>query len=291
MKKIILGMLAIFMIASCSEDTEVDQVKDPKMVDVTFNVKTFDVSDEPITRAATPAASVLERIEYMLLNTADDKSIKGQQIFAEAQSTFGKITLRIPEGNYKVFFWGVGKDGVDGNAKMTFTSVPFRYDNRIEASNKDIFYKHVEQQTINGQTSNVDMELARKTAKITIRINDKKPADVDHFEVLVMYQQYWFPFGSSQKGNITSHSPKVQIGSDGSIGEMYAYSFPDLQTKVRFLLFDADNKIIGDAEVNAPTYQNRNTIVRGNLFDLIGGKDFDVTVNDIWGEDNIIEMQ
>ena len=48
--------------------------------------------------------------------------------------------------------------------------------------------------------------------------------------------------------------------------------------------------VLFEKQLTVPIYDNRRSIISGNLFSTIGNKDLTITVNDLWGEDNNINL-
>lgn len=66
------------------------------------------------------------------------------------------------------------------------------------------------------------------------------------------------------------------------MGILYA---PREKSYIEISLIDADNNELGTTNVTYSIYQNRRTIIHGNLTDVIKQKPFVITITDDWGTD------
>ena len=66
---------------------------------------------------------------------------------------------------------------------------------------------------------------------------------------------------------------------------------PQTGRSVTLTLFDSSGAELGSTSVAVSFYQNRKTIVEGNLLDIISQKPFAITVTDDWGEDVVVPLE
>ena len=69
------------------------------------------------------------------------------------------------------------------------------------------------------------------------------------------------------------------------------YVLPQTNRSVNFTIYDKAGAKLGSTSVRVDFYQNRRTIVSGNLLDIISQKPFSITVTDDWEDDVIIPLQ
>ena len=59
---------------------------------------------------------------------------------------------------------------------------------------------------------------------------------------------------------------------------------------VTIKVLGVNDVVLFEKQLIVPIYDNRRSIISGNLFSTIGNKDLTITVNDLWGEDNNINL-
>ena len=59
---------------------------------------------------------------------------------------------------------------------------------------------------------------------------------------------------------------------------------------VTIKVLGVNDVVLFEKQLTVPIYDNRRSIISGNLFSTIGNKDLTITVNDLWGEDNNINL-
>lgn len=301
----ILAVILTTIFASCTKIEDVDLNDNAEMTEVTFRVNPLSIETGAMqnakkfvpgtrgTASGNEIADVIQSIEYVIKGTSS--TIHGKQ--STSDPNFGEIVVRMPLGNYTAFFWAAGKESATGSAYYSKYADSYTDPHCfIWADDKDVFA--VDPYNLNIEdNSTKDVNLTRQTGKITIEIQDLKPEDVDHIDVVVSSCIQWNPFNTfgsnvpKYEYSNYPHEKTMRANTDGSFDEYSVYCFPGSQdAKVEFTLYDGNGANIGTASINAPVYKNRQTIIRGNLFDLIAGTPFSIFINDEWGEDNVVNM-
>ncbi len=275
MKRFLFAFLTVFMAMSCNKVAP-DDAGD--LIDVNFNVSTMSVTNEPITRASTPAADILKMIYYRITASDGTEVKSGYQYEGDG---FGTISARIPAGSYSVVFWGSLSDA--GGYMKT--------DNDLQTNGADIFY-YGATITISESTKTVDIVLARQTGRVTVEILDTKPADVGQIKIEFYGNNIWTIGTTSYSMQDGSFTDQPGPNAAGGYDPIWHAFFPtgNAYANVIITLYDPSGHEMGSVNVPVDIYQNRNTIVRGNLFDAVMGRSFQILVNDEWGDDNVVTI-
>lgn len=291
MKQLFLSMVLLLGLVACSNDNEISPVNE-KGHEVVFNVSTLDVSVEPMSRATSPASDVLTNISYCVKNTVTKKVYEGTQSLANAGSDFGIIKLWLPFGNYEVTFLGYGEKNVNGSAMMY-------YDNDYNAlwvnvKNKDSFIESQEI-SIEQETAKIDINLKRLNGALVVRLSDEIPTDIGKIEVNLGFFPKWSvsdekAYYEGNDGLTTKFTDELTI-SNSLVDEYVYYVLPQTNRSVNFTIYDKAGAKLGSTSVQVDFYQNRRTIVSGNLLDIISQKPFSITVTDDWEDDVVIPLQ
>ena len=288
-KVLILGM-SFTCLTACNNDmgtnlTETDNVE------VRFNVNALNVDVQPMMTRTIPS-SILTNIHYALQNTTTQKWYSGEQSLSDAGDEFGHINLWIPTGNYKVTFFGYGNDNPSGEAGLR---VEKDYNKTyININNKDGFMYNSEVSIGDSETT-TDVNLTRLSSKLVIKLNDVIPSDIGKIKARLTY----YPLYDVARGEATyagsSGLPNVMeeflIIKNSNVEEYGFFLLPQRGRVLTITLYDTSNNELGSCNVTVSFYQNKRTIVEGNVLDVINQKPFVVTVTDTWDEDVIVPLQ
>lgn len=291
MKQLFLSMVLLLGLVACSNDNEISPVNE-KGHEVVFNVSTLDVSVEPMSRATSPASDVLTNISYCVKNTVTKKVYEGTQSLTNAGSNFGIIKLWLPLGNYEATFFGYGEKNVNGSARMYYDD---DYNSLwVDVKNKDSFIK-TEEVTIEQDMTNIDMNLTRLNGALVVRLTDEIPTDIGKIEINLGYFPKWSVYDEQayyegNDGLTTKFTDELTI-SNSLVDEYVYYVLPQTNRSVNFTIYDKAGAKLGSTSVRVDFYQNRRTIVSGNLLDIISQKPFSITVTDDWEDDVVIPLQ
>lgn len=294
-KKLLLLWVSLACLTSCSKENGLESPEAEK-VQVKFNVQALDVNVEPMkansmamkvgTRAA--ATTVLTNIQYYLKNTTTGKTYSGEQTLASAGSDFGNIALWIPAGTYQITFFGYGASNSNGSALMY---VDNDYNKTyVNVKDKDSFFLNTEA-TISDATNQVDVNLSRLNGKLVIKLNDVIPSDIKKIKAKLSYlplydvtKGYAITEGSSGIATIMESYLTIQSSAANEFG---FYVLPQAGRTLTLSIYDE----LGSCSVAVSFYQNKRTIVEGNLLDVINQKPFAVTVSDLWDTDVNVPLQ
>lgn len=283
-------MALLFALVSCNNNNEI--TPDEKVCEVSFNVSTLNVSVEPMSRATSPASDVLTNISYCVKNTVTKKVYEGTQSLTNAGSDFGIIKLWLPLGNYEASFFGYGEKNVNGSARMYYDD---DYNSLwVDVKNKDSFIK-TEEVTIEQDMTNIDMNLTRLNGALVVRLTDEIPTDIGKIEINLGYFPRWSVYNEQayyegNDGLTTKFTDELTI-SNSLVDEYVYYVLPQTNRSVNFTIYDKAGAKLGSTSVRVDFYQNRRTIVSGNLLDIISQKPFSITVTDDWEDDVVIPLQ
>ena len=139
------------------------------------------------------------------------------------------------------------------------------------------------------------MNLTRLNGALVIRLNDEIPSDIGKIKVSLNYYPEWIisdgkAIYEGNDGFATSFSDELTI-KNSSVEEYIYYVLPQTGRSVTLTLFDSSGAELGSTSVAVSFYQNRKTIVEGNLLDIISQKPFAITVTDDWGEDVVVPLE
>lgn len=298
-KKLFLLWVSLACLTSCSKENGLESPEAEK-VQVKFNVQALDVNVEPMkansmamrvgTRAA--ATTVLTNIQYYLKNTTTGKTYSGEQTLASAGSDFGNIALWIPAGTYQITFFGYGASNSNGSALMY---VDNDYNKTyVNVKDKDSFFLNTET-TISDATNQVDVNLSRLNGKLVIKLNDVIPSDIKKIKAKLSYlplydvtKGYAITEGSSGIATIMESYLTIQSSAANEFG---FYVLPQAGRTLTLSIYDELGTELGSCSVAVSFYQNKRTIVEGNLLDVINQKPFAVTVSDVWDTDVNVPLQ
>lgn len=296
MKKVLFYFLALFACAACTTDNDTPVTPD-ESVQVTFNVSSLDVDVQPMharTRAAVAAGeSSLTEIRYWIYNLATNKvQVTGTQTAASSGDDFGKVTIKLPVGTYKVMFWGLnGKNstGYLGSPDMTYSGNESWF---WTMYNKDTFYWSNLNLEITNATKTKEISLSRINGALVFDFEDTEISpEIGKIEVKwYSYEKYYFESGTPYGGN-TFETTNLNFSESG-IDETTFYTFQYSDIDLSITLYDTGNRVIGTTKVpGVGIIKNRRTIIRGNLMDVFAGRELSVSVNEDWGTDNVITLQ
>lgn len=284
---------------SCGKNDDVEDSSEAEKVQVLFSVKTLAVDVQPMDspqlksldmRAATN--SILTNIYYSLKNTTTGKWYFGEQVLGTAGYDFGNIDLWIPSGTYNATFFGYGVDNSNGNASMY---VDKDYNKiYIRLANKDSFVKNF-QVTTTSSDNQVEVDLSRLSSKLVVKLNDVIPSEIKKIKVRLPYYPLYDVIngyatyeGSSGNSLIMEHFLTIQ---DAAVDEFEFYLLPQTERTLTLSIYDDSGAELGSTNIGVSFYQNKRTIVQGNILDVINQKPFHVTVSNEWDSDVIVPIQ
>ena len=287
-----LFLASVLLFGACNESVISETPDDP--VTVTFNVSTLNVDTQPMSRATssgTELSEVVSKIRYYIYNSSNTQLIKyGSSTYdaSNPNENFGVITESLTPGTYSIMFYAEGK----GNGYCDFCNTePFNYESYFKYKDMEVFY-YAGTITVESTSTSFNVELPRKSGLLRINITDAVLSNVSKVEFSFSDSYRWYPKSSGSYNESYTYQATI---TDGELEVFdYYFSFPDAlpssNVTVKISVYDTSNSLLGEKSVTAPIYENKRTIVRGELFSTISDKNISVTINDIWGEDVEVEL-
>lgn len=285
-------LASVLLFGACNESVISEMPDDP--VTVTFNVSTLNVDTQPMSRATssgTELSEVVSKIRYYIYNSSNTQLIKyGSSTYdaSNPNENFGVITESLTPGTYSIMFYAEGK----GNGYCDFCNTePFNYESYFKYKDMEVFY-YAGTITVESTSTSFNVELPRKSGLLRINITDAVLSNVSKVEFSFSDSYRWYPKSSGSYNESYTYQATI---TDGELEVFdYYFSFPDAlpssNVTVKISVYDTSNSLLGEKSVTAPIYENKRTIVSGELFSTISDKNISVTINDIWGEDVEVEL-
>lgn len=281
-------LLAGVLLGACTNNDEAF-IDKPQEIPVTFNISTLNVDTQPMSRATssgTALGDVVNKICYYIYNSSNSNLLKyGSSTYDvnEPNENFGVITESLTPGTYSILFYALGKG--DGSCTFVNTS-KFDYESYFSHKDKEVFY-YTGTITVESSDTNFDVELPRKSGLLQINITDDVPNTISKVEYTFSDNYRWLPHSTGSYND--SYTYQATITERKLDLFEYYFSFPvalpSKDVKVKISVYDTSNSLLGEKSVTAPIYENRRTIISGELFSTISDKNFSITINDIWDDD------
>lgn len=300
-------LLAVALFASCSSSSVsdlTDQDVPGKEILVSFNVSKLNVSSEDmdqsatakkaphlVSRAATesqdpkPISEVLKKIGYRITGTSNKSgSVSYDPQTESAPDDFGKLQISLLPGEYSLLFYGIGKD-----SQGSFTLSESDGHNIYEGSNTELFV-YQDRVTVSSSQKDFWVPLQRKSAQIVIQITDAVPAQVAKVKYSVTVPSKYDEYNGIYKNQVTDELYPT-IANSKLQDLQYNVTLPHNAATLQIDVIGTDGSSLGSTTLSVPVYQNRRSIVSGELFPLIGDKQLSVTVDDTWGDDVTVPLK
>ncbi|GEM_PF-6016728 len=274
---------AIALVLGASSCTKTHEPQSGELVKVTFNVAALDVNVESMTKSTNTASTGLE---YLVMNlgmpNGTFKEIKQRK--STNPDEFGTIELWLSPGTYTAYVAGY-VDYTDGIGMINRTDDGFI----IDTYNTDTFI-YASGVTIDAENNNVDVTLSRYTGKLVVQLTDESvPDDVKGIKYeFNNYCSYYIQKGYTSKGKAISESVMKSNGAFPEYG-FYMYESPVMPLTISVL--GENNAILGSTSLDIQIMQNKRTIVRGNILDIVTEKGLTIKYTDDWGTDVIVPLQ
>ncbi len=297
-RKIKIFSMLLLLLTSCSKSME-DETPISKPISVTFNLNPLTVNVEPLsskarvqTRAAN-TADVVSSISYYIYNATTSNIVaKGSSSYTPGVDAvpvdFGKVTIKLVPGTYKVIFYAQGKG--KGYFYANNFSDKLYYDSYFKMSDKEVFY-YTGDLTVSAESTNFDINLPRMGGLMRVNILDDLIPDVKKVTVTISEYNRWYCLGSSGTDlqYFVTNTYEATLGATKMDVFDYYVTRPQNIT-VTIKVLGVNDVVLFEKQLTVPIYDNRRSIISGNLFSTIGNKDLTITVNDLWGEDNNINL-
>lgn len=285
-KKTFLAVTIILSLTACSKEKESSFATE--LVPLNFSLSTLATEVMPFTRASnTSIAAYFTTLEYFGYSE-DVQIFKGSQTYSELNDDFGLIKTAVPTGNYYLGFFGVG-EGV-GNYRMSIGNIAGDND-YIESTGREIWYKEFKNYSVTNSTSDIEVTMTRKTGCITLNITDVIPSHIGRVNIEIFYRsQYQLTDGTAK--TMTSATYSTDIPTEGDkLSEFNFNCFPSSGSIVNLSIYDKNDVLLDQRHLSVEVFENRKTVITGELFNNVGSKEFRITVSDDWGEDNIVDLE
>jgi hypothetical protein len=290
-KKLFFAVVSLLLLGACNNDTT-DPVSEKATFPVTFSLNALTSEVVPMMRAATsdikPLSDYFTTLEYMGY-ASNVEVFKGTQTYnAQSPNDFGAVTVQASFGSYYLGFFGIG-NGV-GSSRISIGSVMSDND-YIESTGREIWYKEFRNYEIGVISNNIPVEMTRKTGRITLDITDQVPADVKKVSIEIFYASRYKITKGDPQASYNSTNYKTDIPISGNTLAAFEFNcFATTGAIVNLTVYDNNSQKLDEKNLTVGVYENRKTIISGQLFSNVGGKDFIVTVSEDWGEDNIVDL-
>ena len=285
-KRTFLAVTIILSLTACSKEKEATSATE--LVPINFSLKTLTTEIMPFSRASSSSISTyFTTLEYFGYS-GNRQIFKDCQIYNELNNDFGLIKTAAPTGTYYLGFFGIG-EGV-GNYKMSIGNIAGDND-YIESTGREIWYKEFKNYSITNSTSNIDVTMTRKTGRITLNITDAVPVHIGRVNIEILYRsQYRLTDGVAKTMTSTTYNTDIPIEND-KLSEFNFNCFPSTGSIVNLSIYDKNDVLLDQRHLSIEVFENRKTVITGELFNNVDSKEFCVIVSDDWGEDNIVYLE
>ena len=289
-RRTLFAVASLLLLGACTKEDAHDIINNA-VYPVNFTLSSLTTEVVPITRSGegtTQLSDYFTQLHYFGY-ASNVKVFAGEQTYSsENASSFGKVTAQVPAETYYIGFFGVGS-GV-GSAWLSIGDVAGDND-YIENTGREIWCKEFKSLAVNSTTNNIDVVMTRKTGRLTLNITDKAPDNVGRVNILVYYsKRYRISKGSSVVSTSGQYTADIPITN----GVLAPFEFNCFESgggiTVVITIFDKNNEQLDSRDISLNVYENRKTIITGELFNNVNGKEFTITVSDDWGEDNIVDL-
>lgn len=274
MKKTLVYLLDLMLFASCVNSIEEELQQGNKVID--FNIS-FDVENEPMSRAISDYVKSIELFDYM----------EGKEIThisqASTDNDFGSVQLDASFGTHQLVFVGhnSGSCEYDGSS-LSFDKVT------------DTF-SYATSLTVNNETETQNITLNRQIGKLTLYVNDAIPENAAKMIITVDgYSNELNPI--TGKGSEGFEFTKEFIYNESHIGatksNYHLYSFipsDGYEVDVNIRVVDTNGDDIYNRDVTeVPLRKNQQTTIRGSLF--TAGLKAGITISYKWDDTIDVEL-
>lgn len=287
-KHIILGLIGLIGLASCSNNNEPPNPEEK--VKVQFNVAAFGVDVMPMSRATAKEAlskivcAVYDHSTYQVTQTIHTPQQDGED--------FGKVTLWLAPGTYRIGFIGDGKDGTGDNKGENATEIRRSNYGTFNGSSydKDAFGFEQDYSIKSDGSIDANITLQRYVGKLCIQLDGELPNAISRVETSFEHR-LWVNLNDRIKSDIEGRNSVTHefISTDGVLQEYTRYITPG-DVLVTFTSFDDSGNEISSMQVNIKMYANKRTIIKGKATNLLNQTPFEITVNDSWDDDVIVPL-
>ena len=275
MKKTMILLASLLLLACSSHDDEIADVKESK--DVAFILRgDFSFNITPFTRSLE--ADGYAMTDVWVLDYVDGE-LKQQVHQTSSDANFGGPSVSLGYGSHHLYF--VTSRGASPVLDTDASTLSF---SRVS----DTFWKDYELTVTSSTSSTISVELDRIVTKLRITITDAVPDDAATFNITPHTWYYGFnyktgaPISATTDVTSTINIPYSSLGQQNVMMSMFSFSpASDWQTNVSLDSKTSASVVIGNASLaDVPFSRNRMTTVSGVLYAPV--KTTSISVNAEW---------
>ena len=142
-----------------------------------------------------------------------------------------------------------------------------------------------------GTTINSQITLPRIVGMLCIQISGEIPDVIKRVHIEHRYEpEMNLSSGETIELSVSkSVSKDLTITDTNTLEEYSRYMFADDMT-VYIITYDEENNQVSRMDIPVKVYKNRRTIIKGDSKTLLNETPFEVSIEDAWGNDNIIPL-
>jgi len=297
MKNIITLAVSILLVVSCSNDIDLNTVKnvnEQATVPVTVRVNDFSVMKEDLASGEETTRSAVAPSSYSSLKAIDLAFYSGEtEVLKVTQNlstpssytTFGEFSFNLPIGSYTMV--AIGRDYYTGD-EFTLTSPTLA---AYTSERPRETFSYVQDVTVTGSAPlNLEVTLNRISALLNIKSTDARPNGIG--SIRTTYAKGGKAFNpttgkaTSDTGFSQTNNPSTAVGSTISVSScpfLNSAANEEEQINVTIEVLDTDNNVLITKVVNnVPLQRNCKTVLSGALF-TVGASSAAFTVETEWG--------
>lgn len=286
MKKWLLSIMTVVMLMACEKMVVVyadDDQQAEGLCHVTFSVggnfieKNIEFDFGDVTRAVAVGESNMT--DLWVYDYVGGECKRGVRQMS-SQSGFGSVTMEMSTGSHTLYFVASRGTGADEDDDGTI----------VWSTPGDTFWAKVDLEVISSMNRNISVTMKRVATCLTVAIEDVVPENMSRLAVV---PDKWYcgldyttgePCGVVESTERSVSVPASYVGKAGLSASFFGLSgASEWTTDFSVLAYDGSDGVIGSVSVSgAPFLRNRVTRYSGRMFQY--GADFNVTLDDGWGE-------
>lgn len=291
-------LLAIGIFYSCTSN-ETEPTDHSKEIPVVFQVSTLNVETQPMSKNTTSGSNISDIVNSISIYIFNKSGERVNYIKSEfnrdedpVPDNFGSLQLKLLPGTYDIIAFALGKGTSDINLSVFDKLDSESY---FTQGNREVFYYKGEI-TVNENSNNFDITLPRKSALLQIKLTGEVPEYITKVECVFNEYSKWYPLNSSYTNSYNFYEKKFNMEWSENVMNEFNYYFAFLYDSpqnrtINIKIYGGETKPLVEKSISVPLYENRKTIVSGDLFSSIGDRDFSITIDDSWGENVDVPIQ
>lgn len=284
MKNLFVAIMALFVLTACekivlvyADDDEDDVFSVTFSVGGNFIEKNIEFEFGDATRAVAVGESNMT--DLWVYDYVGGECKRGVRQMS-SQSGFGTVTMDFAPGSHTLYFVASRGTGAEEDEEGKI----------VWSTPGDTFWAKVELDVSSGMDRNVSVTMKRVATCLTVAIEDVVPENMSRLAVV---PDKWYcgldyttgePCGAVESTERSVSVPASYVGKSGLSASFFGLSgASEWTTDFSVLAYDGSDGVLGSVSVSgAPFLRNRVTRYSGRLFQY--GADFNVTLDDGWGE-------